>query len=127
MSGDRRPRFSCHISAGLGAGPRDGLMVGLAERLDLSPGTSRTLIEGGVVIGGAALGGGVGVGTAVFAVTIGPAIDISFLLFGMRPPRRNDRGPAIGSAARAVERWLRRGQLGAGSSRERSRYTGGRT
>lgn len=115
-----------YISAGLGAGPRDGLMVGLAERLHLSPGTSRTLIEGGVVIGGAALGGSVGVGTAVFAVTIGPAINISFHLFGMRPPRRNDRGRAIGNAARAAESWLRRGQLGAGSSRERSRYTGGR-
>lgn len=112
-----------YISAGLGAGPRDGLMVGFAERLHLSPGTSRTLIEGGVVIGGAALGGSVGVGTAVFAVMIGPAIDISFRLFGMQPRRRN-RGRAIGSATRAVE--LRRDQRGAGSSRERSRYTGGR-
>lgn len=108
-----------YISAGLGAGPRDSLMVGLSERLHLSPGGSRALIEGGVVIGGAAMGGGVGVGTAVFAVTIGPAIDMSFRLFGMRPSRRNDPG-------RATQRSLRRGQLGAGSSRERSRYTGGR-
>lgn len=115
-----------YISAGLGAGPRDSLMIGLAERLHLSPGTSRALIEGGVVIAGAALGGGVGVGTAIFVFAIGPAIDISFRLFGMQPPRRNEGGRARGSTARALQRWFARGQVGAGSSRERSRYTGGR-
>lgn len=77
-----------YIGARLGAGPRDSLMVGLAERLHVSPGTSRALIEGGVVVGGAAMGGGVGVGTAIFAVAIGPAIDMSFRLFGMQVDRR---------------------------------------
>ncbi|MDQ3618872.1 MAG: membrane protein [Actinomycetota bacterium] len=115
-----------YISANLGAGSRDSLMMGLAKRLRVSAGTSRALIEGGVVIGGAAMGGRVGVGTALFAIAIGPAIDISFRLFGMQPPRRHPRGRAIGSTARAVRQWLERGQLGAGSSRERSRYTGGR-
>ncbi len=115
-----------YISARLGAGPRDSLMVGLAERLHVSPGTSRALIETGVVLGGAAMGGGVGVGTAIFAFAIGPAIHMSFRLFGMQPPPRSGRGRGIGSAARSVQRWVAKGQLGDGSSRERSRYTGGR-
>lgn len=115
-----------YISAGLGAGPRDSLMVGLAKQLRLSPGASRALIEGVVVVGGAAMGGSVGVGTAVFAIAIGPAIDISFRLFGMQPPRRHPRGRSMARAVRATRHWLARGQLGAGSSRERSRYTGGR-
>lgn len=115
-----------YISAGLGAGPRDGLMVGLAKRLGVSAGTSRALIEGAVVIGGAAMGGNVGVGTALFAIAIGPAIDISFRLFGMQPPRRHPRGRSMASAVRATRQWLARGQVGGGSSRERSRYTGGR-
>lgn len=83
-----------YISAGLGAGPRDSLMLAAARRLLVSTGTSRALIEGSVLIVGALLGGKLGVGTAVFAVAIGPAINISFRLFGMEPTRQltNRRG-----------------------------------
>ncbi|QBI54083.1 membrane protein YczE [Streptomonospora litoralis] len=62
----------CYIGARLGPGPRDGLMVGLAERTRLSVRTARTAIEVAVVVAGALLGGTLGVGTLLFAVAIGP-------------------------------------------------------
>ncbi len=60
-----------YISAGMGPGPRDGLMTGL-HRLGLSIRLARTLIEVTVLAVGWLLGGNVGVGTLVFAVAIGP-------------------------------------------------------
>lgn len=60
-----------YIGAGMGPGPRDGLMTGL-HRLGLSINVARTLIEVTVLAVGWLLGGTVGVGTLVFAVTIGP-------------------------------------------------------
>jgi len=60
-----------YIGADFGAGPRDGLMVGLAAR-GLSLRAVRTGIEITVVVIGALLGGTVGIGTLLYAVTIGP-------------------------------------------------------
>ena len=60
-----------YIGAGLGPGPRDGLMTGLAQR-GLSIRLARTTIELGVLICGFALGGTIGAGTVVYALTIGP-------------------------------------------------------
>lgn len=60
-----------YIGAGLGPGPRDGLMTGLAAR-GLSIRLARTLIELSVLALGFLLGGTVGVGTVLYAVTIGP-------------------------------------------------------
>lgn len=60
-----------YIGAGLGPGPRDGLMTGLGHR-GLSIRRARTMIELGVLGTGFALGGTVGVGTVVYAVSIGP-------------------------------------------------------
>jgi uncharacterized membrane protein YczE len=62
-----------YIGSGLGAGPRDGVMLGL-ERLGLSLGRARTLIEVTVFASGWALGGGIGLGTVVFALGIGPLV-----------------------------------------------------
>lgn len=115
-----------YISAGLGAGPRDSLMIAASRRLHLSTGTSRALIEGSVLAAGALMGGRVGPGTAVFAMAIGPAINISFRLFGMEPPRRRNDSHLLKHAAQPPRRWARRGQLGATCSTEKSRYTGGR-
>jgi uncharacterized membrane protein YczE len=61
-----------YIGAGLGPGPRDGLMTGWARRGRVSMRTARTLIEVTVLIAGFALGGTVGLGTAVYALCIGP-------------------------------------------------------
>jgi uncharacterized membrane protein YczE len=60
-----------YIGAGLGPGPRDGLMTGLARR-GLSISTAGTLIEVTVLGVGWALGGTVGIGTLAYALSIGP-------------------------------------------------------
>ncbi len=62
-----------YIGAGLGPGPRDGLMTGLAAR-GYSLRLVRTLIELSVLFAGWALGGNVGVGTLIFALAIGPLV-----------------------------------------------------
>ncbi|MFI7611895.1 YitT family protein [Nonomuraea terrae] len=60
-----------YIGAGMGAGPRDGIMTGLM-RLGLSVRLARFLIELTVLAAGWLLGGTAGVGTLVFALAIGP-------------------------------------------------------
>jgi uncharacterized membrane protein YczE len=60
-----------YIGAGLGPGPRDGLMTGLAGR-GHSIRLVRTMIELSVLVVGWVLGGTVGVGTVLYAVSIGP-------------------------------------------------------
>lgn len=60
-----------YIGAGLGPGPRDGLMTGLAKR-GWPIRRVRTMIELAVLAGGWLLGGTVGVGTLLYAVSIGP-------------------------------------------------------
>lgn len=63
-----------YIGAGLGPGPRDGLMTGLHARGFGSIRLMRTCVEITVLAIGWLLGGGVGVGTVLFALTIGPII-----------------------------------------------------
>jgi uncharacterized membrane protein YczE len=69
-----------YIGAGLGPGPRDGLMVGLAGR-GHSLRVVRTSIELTVLIAGALLGGTVGVGTVLYAVSIGPLAHLTIPAF----------------------------------------------
>ncbi len=61
-----------YIGADFGPGPRDGLMTGIARRTGRSIRLVRTAIELTVLAVGFALGGTVGVGTVLFALTIGP-------------------------------------------------------
>jgi uncharacterized membrane protein YczE len=60
-----------YIGAGMGPGPRDGLMTGLARK-GMPIRRARTMIELTVVAAGWLLGGNVGVGTVLYAATIGP-------------------------------------------------------
>jgi uncharacterized membrane protein YczE len=62
-----------YIGSGLGPGPRDGLMTGLAAR-GIPVRVARTGIEVTVLVVGWLLGGRVGAGTVVFALTIGPLV-----------------------------------------------------
>jgi uncharacterized membrane protein YczE len=62
-----------YIGAGLGKGPRDGLMIGLSQRAGWSVGRVRTLIELVVLVLGVLMGGTIGIGTLLFALGIGPA------------------------------------------------------
>jgi uncharacterized membrane protein YczE len=63
-----------YIGAGLGPGPRDGLMTGLHRRTGRSLRLIRVCIELTAVAGGYALGGTVGAGTLAFALSIGPSV-----------------------------------------------------
>jgi uncharacterized membrane protein YczE len=73
-----------YIGAGLGAGPRDGLMTGLVARTGLSVRLVRTAIEATVLTAGWLLGGTVGVGTVIYAFGIGPLVQ---LLLRLTPDR----------------------------------------
>jgi uncharacterized membrane protein YczE len=67
------PGSGLYIGAGLGPGPRDGLMTGWARR-GHSVRLVRTLIELSVLAIGFVLGGSVGLGTLLFATTVGPNV-----------------------------------------------------
>jgi uncharacterized membrane protein YczE len=67
---------ACYIGARFGPGARDGLMTGLARRTGWSVRVSRTLIEVVVLGIGWLLGGSVGVGTVVYALAIGPLVQL---------------------------------------------------
>ena len=64
-----------YLGSGLGSGPRDGLMMGL-NRLGLSIRSARTLVEIVTLGVGFALGGKLGVGTAIFLIGIGPLVQM---------------------------------------------------
>ncbi len=72
---------ACYIGARFGPGARDGLMTGLARRTGWSVRTSRTGIEVVVLAAGWVLGGSVGVGTVVYALAIGPLVQVLLPMF----------------------------------------------
>jgi len=74
-----------YIGAGLGPGPRDGLMTGLAAR-GHSIRVVRTGLEVTVLVIGWLLGGTVGVGTLVYALSIGPLAHVFIPLFARGRP-----------------------------------------
>jgi uncharacterized membrane protein YczE len=74
-----------YIGAGLGPGPRDGIMLGLSRR-GISVRVARTVIEATVLVAGWLLGGTIGVGTVAFMLTIGPMVQF-FLPRLSLPPR----------------------------------------
>jgi len=73
-----------YVAAGLGAGPRDGLILGLSRRTGWPVARVRTGIELAVLGLGWALGGQVGWGTLAFALGSGPAMSAGLALYGLR-------------------------------------------
>ena len=69
-----------YLVANLGAGPRDGLMVGLQKKTNLPIAAVRGSLEITVMSIGWYLGGTVGVGTLLFAFGIGPAVALGLFL-----------------------------------------------
>lgn len=67
---------AAYIGAGMGPGPRDGLMTGLNQRLGWSIRAARLSIEILVLGAGWLLGGAVGLGTVAYALAIGPLIQV---------------------------------------------------
>ncbi|MCF6386932.1 hypothetical protein L2K20_08095 [Mycobacterium sp. MBM] len=86
-----------YIGAGLGPGPRDGLMTGLVARTGVSVRAVRTVIEATVLSVGWLLGGTVGVGTVVYAFGIGPLVQL-FLRYMPRRLLLHDFGAQASAA-----------------------------
>ncbi|NUP17360.1 MAG: hypothetical protein HOZ81_14880 [Streptomyces sp.] len=72
-----------YIAARFGPGPRDGLMTGLHQRTGRSIRLMRTAVEIAVVVTGFALGGTVGVGTVLYALSIGPLAQLFLRVFAV--------------------------------------------
>lgn len=83
-----------YIGAGLGSGPRDGLWLALVRRTGRSVRFWRTTIEVTVLVLGFALGGTVGVGTVLYAIAIGPLVQVFLPLTTMKP------APDVSTASR---------------------------
>jgi uncharacterized membrane protein YczE len=77
-----------YIGAALGPGPRDGLWLGLVRRTGRSIRFWRTAIEVTVLVVGFALGGTVGVGTVLYALAIGPLVQLFLPWVQVTPGRR---------------------------------------
>ena len=71
-----------YLVANLGAGPRDGLMIGLQQKTSLPIAAVRAFLEITVMSIGWYLGGTVGVGTLLFAFGIGPAVALGLFIVG---------------------------------------------
>lgn len=70
-----------YIGAGLGSGPRDGLMIALTKRTNRSVSFIRNSIEISALFAGYLLGGFVGLGTLIMSFTLGYIIQFVFKLF----------------------------------------------
>ena len=74
-----------YIGVDAGAGPRDSLMLAVHRTTSLSIRLGRAIIEIVVVTVGWLLGGPLGIGTVIFALLIGPAVQWAFKLFHVKP------------------------------------------
>jgi uncharacterized membrane protein YczE len=93
-----------YIAASFGPGPRDGLMTGLHRRTGRSIRLIRTAVEVTVVATGFALGGTVGIGTVVYALSIGPLAQFFLRVFAVRPASGRSTVVAAGQPRRAILR-----------------------
>jgi uncharacterized membrane protein YczE len=76
---------AAYIGVHLGPGPRDGLMTGLVRRTGGSVRLVRTSIEVAVVATGWLLGGTLGLGTVVYALAIGPLVQVLLPRLSLSP------------------------------------------
>jgi uncharacterized membrane protein YczE len=93
-----------YISARFGPGPRDGLMTGLHRRTGRSVRLMRTAIELAVVATGFILGGTVGIGTVLYAVSIGPLAQLFLRVFDVPSASGGSTVVAEGQPHRAILR-----------------------
>ncbi|MDW4904346.1 hypothetical protein RB628_03080 [Streptomyces sp. ADMS] len=93
-----------YIAASFGPGPRDGLMTGLHRRTGRSIRLVRTAIELAVVATGFALGGTVGIGTVLYALTIGPLAQSFLRVFATPAASDGSTVVAAGQPAEAILR-----------------------
>ncbi|MEU0672729.1 hypothetical protein ABZ330_07505 [Streptomyces sp. NPDC006172] len=93
-----------YIAARFGPGPRDGLMTGLHRRTGHSIRTIRTAVEISVVATGFALGGTVGVGTLLYALSIGPLAQFFLRVFDVPAAPGGSTVVAAGAPREAILR-----------------------
>ncbi|MFF8995385.1 YitT family protein [Streptomyces sp. NPDC014983] len=93
-----------YIAARFGPGPRDGLMTGLHQRTGRSIRLMRTVIEVTVVATGFALGGTIGVGTVLYALSIGPLAQFFLRVFALPSASGGSRIVAERTPGRAILR-----------------------
>src|SRR3954453_11252963 len=105
-----------YLTTWLGPGPRDGLMTGIARRAGLPNAGGRLALGVAVLVAGYLLGGRVGVGTVVFALTIGYAVTTA-----MRLLTRLTEGRATTTGSRGAFRVRRRRPLPSASAAAASR------
>ncbi|MDT8903183.1 YczE/YyaS/YitT family protein [Anaeroselena agilis] len=73
-----------YLTAALGAGPRDSFMVGAIHKTGWPVWKVRTILETSVAAAGYLLGGPIGIGTLIVALTLGPSIQLAFTVMGKR-------------------------------------------
>ncbi|MFC3571814.1 YitT family protein [Streptomyces yaanensis] len=91
-----------YITANFGPGPRDGLMTGLHRRTGRSVRLIRTAVEVTVVATGFALGGTVGVGTVLYALSIGLLAQLFLRVFAVPSASGRSTVVATGQPDRAI-------------------------
>ncbi|GAA3802178.1 membrane protein [Streptomyces chiangmaiensis] len=91
-----------YIAANFGPGPRDGLMTGLHRRTGRSIRLIRTAVEVAVVATGFALGGTVGVGTVLYALSIGPLAQLFLRVFAVPSASQRSSVVATGQPEGAI-------------------------
>ncbi|MEX2581934.1 MAG: membrane protein [Gemmatimonadota bacterium] len=96
-----------YIAAGLGIGPRDGLMVGISATRGWPVRRVRTGIEIAALAGGWAMGAAIGPGTVLFAATVGASTQLGLQLFGVLPPTRTPPTMLVTAPTRPRWRWRR--------------------
>jgi len=94
-----------YIGAGMGCGPRDGLMVALLKKTGKSVSLVRSVLEGGALVLGWLLGGTAGIGTVITAFLTGPMVQLAFkvLRFDVKAVRHtylNEDVKALGKVLR---------------------------
>ena len=80
-----------YIGVDAGAGPRDSLMLAIHRTTKLSLRLARASIELTVFIIGWLLGGPAGIGTLIFAILIGPAVQWAFKIFKVKPHNEEEK------------------------------------
>ena len=74
-----------YIGVDAGAGPRDSMMLAIKRTTGISIRAARAIIEVTVVTIGWLFGGPVGIGTLVYALLVGPSVQLGFKLFNVQP------------------------------------------
>ena len=100
------PGSGLYIGAGLGPGPRDGLMTGVAKR-GVSVRLARTAVELVALAVGFALGGTVGIGTVLFAATVGPNVHWHLERMTLRQPGQPQGRAEAERVGRCRHAWSR--------------------